>query len=640
MGSPAARRRLCGQGPGGATWAGWLVAACAAACGASLAGAQGRNDVKPPAQTCYVDASQGSDSNDGLSPQSPWRTLEKVNAAALRPGDSVLFKRGETWRGQLVPRSGSDGAPVTYGAYGEGGKPVILGSASASAPEDWHHEGGDIWATAKVQFDETGPVADLSRAAWPVHHEGGAQVAATAADGSHRLQCASSGTRGNHIQLYTVGLGIHADRTCRFTFRARCTKPFTVGSVALMKSTKPWTSYGGSQHDALRIGTEWAEHAVRFRAVRTADDARITLFLGGALPAGATLDFEPGKLTEVRCNQAQPLDVDVGNVVFDHGAATGVKKWRPDDLKQAGDYWYDAQTWQVKLCSPGNPAGRHKSIELALRRHIIDEGGKSHVTYEGLALRYGAAHGIGGGNTAHITVRNCDLSFIGGGHQFTRPDSKPVRFGNAIEFWDSARDNLVEGCRIWEVYDAALTNQGSSSANAQVNVTYRNNVIWNCEYSFEYWNRDHTSRTENVRFEHNTCVGAGRGWGHAQRPDPNGRHLMFYHNSAQTRGVQIRANVFCDATESCLRLCAPDWSAGLAMERNCWWQASGTLIVWIDRKFAPDQFAEYQKATGMDAGSIVADPRFVDAAGCDFRLAADSPARSVAGEGGAAGALP
>ena len=29
-------------------------------------------------------------------------------------------------------------------------------------------------------------------------------------------------------------------------------------------------------------------------------DARITLFLGGALPAGATLDFEPGTLAEVR----------------------------------------------------------------------------------------------------------------------------------------------------------------------------------------------------------------------------------------------------------------------------------------------------------------------------------------------------
>jgi len=63
----------------------------------------------------------------------------------------------------------------------------------------------------------------------------------------------------------------------------------------------------------------------------------------------------------------------------------------------------------------------------------------------------------------------------------------PLR--NGIEFWSNARDCLVEGCRLWEIYDAALTNQGNGT-NQQVNITYRDNVIWNSEYSFEYWNRD------------------------------------------------------------------------------------------------------------------------------------------------------
>lgn len=87
------------------------------------------------------------------------------------------------------------------------------------------------------------------------------------------------------------------------------------------------------------------------------------------------------------------------------------------------------------------------------------------------------------------------------------------------------------------------------SGDASGVITYRRNVIWNSEYSFEYWNRGPASRTRNIVFEHNTCVDAGQGWGHAQRPDPNGRHLMFYDNAAVTTNVVIRYNIFCNATD-------------------------------------------------------------------------------------------
>ena len=591
------------------------------------------------ARTFHVHATRGNDANDGLKPESPWQTLAKVNAAALKPGDTVRFCRGQTWRGQLVPRSGDATGPITYTTYGDGPKPLLLGSASRSSADDWRHEGGNIWATLPVRFIKGALVKDTSKAAWSTHREAGAKVETTREQGGvYRLACAHSGSRSNHIQLSVSDFAVEVGKAYELAFRARCTRPFTVAGIALMKGSRPWTSYGSSRQASTRIGEEWRDHAIRFQATHTAADARITLFLGGALPAGATLSLEAGELREVRCNQERPLDVDVGNIVFDHGTATGVKKWKPEDLEQPGDYWYGGRTWQVRLYSEGNPAERHKSIELALRRHIINQGGRHHVTYEGLALRYGAAHGIGGGSTHHIVVRNCDLSYIGGGHQHTRPGGRPVRYGNAIEFWDSAHDNLVEGCRIWEVYDAALTNQGSSPGNVQRNLTYRHNVIWNCEYSFEYWNRDGTSRTENVVFEHNTCVDAGRGWAHGQRPDPNGRHLMFYHNSAQTRGFVVRHNIFAGATESCLRLGPPDWSKGLAMERNCWGQPKGALILWLRESVGPAHFAAWRQKTGLGAGSILAAPRFVDPAARDYRLAPDSPGRTLAQDGGPVGA--
>ncbi len=72
-----------------------------------------------------------------------------------------------------------------------------------------------------------------------------------------------------------------------------------------------------------------------------------------------------------------------------------------------------------------NPALLYTGIELALKQHIIDIGGKSYITFEDLALRYGAAHGFGGSSTHHLIIRRCDLSYIGGGHQFTTAGRTP-----------------------------------------------------------------------------------------------------------------------------------------------------------------------------------------------------------------------
>ena len=74
----------------------------------------------------YVDAVNGSDENGGRSEDRAWRSLEKVNAAELRPGDTVLFRRGGTWNGGIVLRSsGRPGKPITFDAYGAGAKPIL-----------------------------------------------------------------------------------------------------------------------------------------------------------------------------------------------------------------------------------------------------------------------------------------------------------------------------------------------------------------------------------------------------------------------------------------------------------------------------------------------------------------------------------
>lgn len=50
--------------------------------------------------TYYVDSKGGDDSNDGTAEGKAFRTLDKVNALDLEPGDTVLLKKGSVFEDQ------------------------------------------------------------------------------------------------------------------------------------------------------------------------------------------------------------------------------------------------------------------------------------------------------------------------------------------------------------------------------------------------------------------------------------------------------------------------------------------------------------------------------------------------------------
>lgn len=83
-------------------------------------------------RTFYV-AADGSDSDSGRSPDQAWGSTSRVSAEQLGPGDHVLFRRGDTWTGNVViTDSGSAKEPIVIGAYGEGDRPQL----NATLPVD------------------------------------------------------------------------------------------------------------------------------------------------------------------------------------------------------------------------------------------------------------------------------------------------------------------------------------------------------------------------------------------------------------------------------------------------------------------------------------------------------------------------
>jgi Right handed beta helix region len=79
----------------------------------------------------YVSA-RGNDRASGLSPADAWRSVHRVDAARLRPGDRVLFRGNDTFAGTtLMPRaSGTEEQPIVFGAYGRG-FPILQARESA-----------------------------------------------------------------------------------------------------------------------------------------------------------------------------------------------------------------------------------------------------------------------------------------------------------------------------------------------------------------------------------------------------------------------------------------------------------------------------------------------------------------------------
>lgn len=80
----------------------------------------------------FVDAAVGSDSNDGKSQSTAWKTFANVNNTTFAAGDRILLKKGGVWNERLYPKgSGSSEAPIVIDSYGSGSKPIINGGGMA-----------------------------------------------------------------------------------------------------------------------------------------------------------------------------------------------------------------------------------------------------------------------------------------------------------------------------------------------------------------------------------------------------------------------------------------------------------------------------------------------------------------------------
>lgn len=275
----------------------------------------------------------------------------------------------------------------------------------------------------------------------------------------------------------------------------------------------------------------------------------------GSLDASSTTVWKETAYPNVYEYTAEklPNTRDVGVIVFDNGAAWGVKHQNgtpinvasngletidygtpvmnnPGALKHDLAFWHDHAGETLYLYSKdGNPGDRFSSVEIVDYGHGMSGDG-TNVTIDNLDFFGFGSHGIGYGTTHGLTVQYCTFSFIGGGST-----SDSVRLGNAVEIFGSGKDFTIHHCYADNIYDCCWTIQFQGDSNGVdmyfENIEFYDNVCYYSNTGLEVWlsNGAHDKTLadfsiKNMRLHDNYTLFNGYGWSQ-QRPNKDANNF-------------------------------------------------------------------------------------------------------------------
>ncbi len=330
------------------------------------------------------------------------------------------------------------------------------------------------------------------------------------------------------------------------------------------------------------------------------------------------------------------LTYDIGNLVFNHGEAHGIKKWKDVgyDLNFDLDFYHNLDECKLYLKSTkGNPAKRWESIEVCINRPVFSGTSPTcnNSTIDGFVVRYSGACSISfsGGDVRNNTVKNCEVEWIGGSVMHPRII---VLYGNGYQIWGGCDNILIENCYFNQCYDAAVTPQWSGfTENCQVkNFFVRGCLFEKNIYDFEYFlskykeglpkadeNHDPDSETyfENIYFEDNICRKTGYGFGSQRVWKSDARCVRCGHHANLAKNFYIRNNIF-DRSDYLLVEVHSDIPEQAAhLEDNVYCQHVGKRFIDKNKKFTlftPEEIANLDEEFYGKGATIIYAQRPLD----------------------------
>lgn len=146
-----------------------------------------------------------------------------------------------------------------------------------------------------------------------------------------------------------------------------------------------------------------------------------------------------------------------------------------------GSWTVDWLKSKLYLYSIENP--NKQEIFVAPDVHGIVVDGDKDVVVKGWTVTGAGAHACNITNASNVFVQSCFFYNIGGSvHR-----SAGIRYGNAVQVWDSGRNITISNNYADWVFDSCYTNQGSSETSYCENVIFENNIGAHSFTGIESW---------------------------------------------------------------------------------------------------------------------------------------------------------
>lgn len=264
---------------------------------------------------------------------------------------------------------------------------------------------------------------------------------------------------------------------------------------------------------------------------------------------------------------------------FNNDTYIGEWKFRREELLKDGDFYHDIENGIYYLYfEGGNPGEYFDNIEIstvivALRASFIK---KVHI--DNICFKYFTFGAMLLGECDDITVTNCELGWLGGAI-FSMRGEKPLRYGNGMEFWHDCRDITVRDCWVYQVFDAAMTFQGSGETIARFdNIHFDNNLIEYCSMNIEYWvgsgGGADESHIKDITYKGDIIRMSGYGWGGIYRWDTEDQALLLGWNRLYEDLTNfVISDCILDCADSyMIYMYGPELQEGITLENISYYQ--------------------------------------------------------------------
>jgi hypothetical protein len=636
--------------------------------------------------TYYV-KNGGSDAASGLSDALAWETIAKVNGSSFSAGDSILFKKGCTWREQLtVPSSGSAGNPITFGAYGTGADPIISG---ANLVTSWTQRTVGVNLLTNPSF-ESG-----SGGGWGSWNGSAAQVT----DNSP----GSAGTKALEITAGDNQWCVNQDVSLTNGTTYAVNGWIKNGTSANASITILDPSYSGIFYsDYISSGAWTAISEGTFVAASTGTyHFMLTLFPG---TAGHTARFDDLSLRAITNGAGntwyKSLAIQPYIVAFD--ATLGARETDISSLNAAVEWAWTNESNRLWAYSTSAPDSAYTSpgVQAAARDHGIVVSDKSYVTVQNLQIENTNQNGVTYSGTGSSPTNGIfdTLMIKNTGHN-------GIRLGNYTSYY-APNNTTIKNCNIsyWgrnasSEFKAIM--QDKSDGNGGTSLLVQDNVITGDK---TYANGVHIGldgvfiATGTAIIERNRISGTGHGivvrgtqspygsagdftirynkigptaddslyldgqgvgvvgnvyynvmYGPAENAlDAGGGTINFFNNVCYAHGMQaiqlsayatvlnMKNNIIMawsqDGTTTEAIYAVDDTynpNVGSSTFSNNVYYKSGSDSIAYFKDYGSQNLAAWKVSSSQDAGSLNSDPLFTNAAGGDFTLQASSPCRDA-----------